>query len=56
VAVRGDDGMIRIFEIWDSREQAEEWTKKVVAAREELGLGGSAPPQMTYFELHKLAR
>jgi hypothetical protein len=28
VAARGDDGMIRIFEIWDSREQAEEWTQE----------------------------
>jgi hypothetical protein len=56
VAARGEDGTIRIVEVWDSREQAEEWTKKVMAAREELGVGESGPPEMTYLEVHKLFR
>ena len=55
IAARGEDGKIRVIEVWDSREQAEEFGKKVTAAREEAGFGGDTPP-ITYFELHKLVQ
>jgi hypothetical protein len=54
IAARRDDGKIRIIEVWDSREQAEEFGEKVRAAREEAGFGGEVPP-ITYFEVHHLA-
>lgn len=53
IAARGDDGKIRVIEVWDSREEAEAFGAKVMAAREELGFGGGRPP-MTYLELHSL--
>ncbi len=53
LAARGDDGRVRVIEVWDSRDQAEEFGQKVRAAREELGFGGEAPP-ITYFEVHNL--
>jgi hypothetical protein len=34
------DGEIRVTEVWDSRDQAEGFGAKVMAAREELGFGG----------------
>ena len=52
IAARGDDGKIRIIEVWDSREQAEEFGERVRAARNELGFGGGMPP-ITYFEVHR---
>ena len=36
-AAVGEDGKIRIFEVWDSREQAEAWGEKVMAVRKETG-------------------
>ena len=53
IAALGDDGKIRVIEAWDSREEAEAFGEKVMAARSELGFGGGRPP-MTYFEVHKL--
>jgi hypothetical protein len=53
IAARGDDGKIRVIEVWDSREEAEAFGEKVMAAREELGFGGGRPP-LTYLELHSL--
>jgi len=53
IAARGDDGKIRVIEVWDSREEAESFGHKVMAAREELGFGGDRPP-MTYLEVHNL--
>ena len=52
VSAVGDDGQLRIFEVWDSREQAEAWAEKVAAAREEAGVGG-APPTIEYLEDRK---
>jgi hypothetical protein len=52
IAAKGDDGAIRIVEVWDSREQAEAWGEKVRAVREELGVGGGAEPAITYLEVH----
>jgi hypothetical protein len=53
IAARGDDGKIRVIEVWDSREEAEAFGQTVMAARQELGFGGERPP-MTYLEVHKL--
>ncbi len=53
VAAVGDDGQLRIFEVWDSREQAEAWAEKVAAAREEAGLGGGQPT-IEYLEVHSV--
>jgi hypothetical protein len=54
LAARGEDGNIRVIDVWDTREQAEAFTEKVRAAREELGIGRSSPPQITYLEVHRL--
>jgi len=53
IAARGDDGKIRVIEVWDSREEAEAFGQKVMAAREELGFGGDRPP-LTHLEVHNL--
>jgi hypothetical protein len=50
-AAIGEDGKIRIFEVWDSREQAEAWGEKVMAVRTEAGFG-DGPPQIEYLEVH----
>ena len=42
-AAVGEDGKIRVFEVWDSREQAEAWGEKVMAVRTEAGFGEGAP-------------
>jgi hypothetical protein len=55
IAAQGDDGMIRVVEVWESREQAEEFTKKVMAAREELGIATGRPP-IEYLEVHRLVQ
>ena len=43
----GEDGTIRVFEVWDSREQAEAWGEKVMAVRTEAGFG-DGPPSIEY--------
>ena len=55
IAAKGDDGMLRVIEVWDSRDMAEEFTKKVMAAREELGIATGRPP-IQYLEVHRLAQ
>jgi len=55
IAARGDDGKIRVIEVWDSRAESEDFGAKVRAAREEVGLGGSAPP-ITYLDVHNIAQ
>ena len=55
VAAIGDDGKVRIVEVWDSREQAEAWGEKVAAAREKAGFGG-APPSIEYLEVHSIVQ
>jgi len=54
-AAIGEDGKVRIVEIWDSREQAEAWGEKVAAAREAAGLGGR-PPSIEYLEVHSVVQ
>ena len=51
----GEDGKIRIFEVWDSRDEAEAWGEKVAAAREEAGFAGS-PPAIEYLEVHRIVQ
>ena len=53
IAARGDDGKIHVIEVWDSRDDAEAFGQKVMAARGELGFGGERPP-ITYLDLHGL--
>ena len=55
VAAIGDDGKVRIVEVWDSREQAEAWGEKVAVAREEAGFGGR-PPSIEYLEVHRIVQ
>jgi len=55
VAAIGEDGNIRIVEVWDSREQAEAWGEKVAAARAEAGLDGD-PPSIEYLEVHSIVQ
>ena len=53
IAALGEDGKIRVIEVWGSRDEAEAFGQKVMAARQELGFGGDRPP-MDYFEVHSL--
>ena len=55
VAAVGDDGKVRIVEVWETREQAEAWGEKVAAAREAAGLGG-APPSIEYLDVHSIVQ
>jgi hypothetical protein len=55
VATIGEGGKIRIVEVWDSREQAEAWSEKVAAAREEAGFG-ERPPSIEYVEVHNVVQ
>ncbi|HEV3283505.1 MAG TPA: hypothetical protein VG010_04820 [Solirubrobacteraceae bacterium] len=52
VAAVADDGTIRVLEVWDSREEAERFTERVRAAREEVGVPG--PPSIAYMDVHSL--
>ena len=55
VAAKGDDGKIRIIELWDSRDEAERFTEeKVRPAREAAGFA-ERQPTITYLEVHRLA-
>ena len=55
VAAIGEDGKVRIVEVWDSREQAEAWGEKVTAARNEAGFG-DGPPSIEYLEVHNVVK
>lgn len=54
-AAIGGDGNIRIFEIWDSREQADAWGEKVMAARVAEGIEGE-PPALEYLDVHSVVQ
>jgi hypothetical protein len=54
VGALASDGKIRVFELWDSRDQAEEFSKKIMAVRAELGVGGGGPPPIQYLEVHNV--
>ena len=54
IGARGEDGKIRVIEVWDDRAQAEQFGEKVRAARQELGIGVGREPTITYLEIHNL--
>ena len=54
-AAVGEDGKIRVFEVWDSREQAEAWGEKVMAVRTEPGFG-DGPPSIEYLNVHRVVQ
>ena len=54
IAALGDDGTVRIVELWESREQAESWTEQVRGARQQLGIGPATPPPITYYDVHRV--
>jgi hypothetical protein len=57
IAALGDDGTVRIVEVWDNREQAEEFGEKVRVAREAAGVGGDGgPPAIEYLEVHRVVQ
>ncbi len=55
VAAVGEDGKIRIVEVWDSREDAEAWGEKVMAVRTESGFG-DGPPSIEYLDVHNVVQ
>lgn len=55
VAAVGEDGKVRIVEVWDSREEAEAWGEKVMAARNEAGFG-EGPPSIEYLDVHSVVQ
>ncbi len=52
-AALGEDGNVRIFEVWDSREEAEAWGERVAAARADAGFEG-ALPSIEILEIHSV--
>lgn len=54
LAALGEDGKLRIVEVWDSRDEAEQWTEQVKVARNEVGVEG--PPVVVYYEVHNLVQ
>ena len=54
VAAVGEDGKIRVFEVWDSREQAEAWGEKVRVVRTEGGF--SEPLSIEYLDVHNVVQ
>lgn len=54
IAARGDDGKIRVIEVWDSKEQAERWSEENVRPAREEAAPDVGDPTITYFEVHNL--
>ncbi len=50
LAAVGEDGKIRVVEVWDSRSDSEAFGEAVRAAREELGI--SEPASSSLLEVH----
>ena len=50
VAAVGDDGKIRIFDVWDTQSQAEAFEEAVRAARTEVGI--SEEPKISILRVH----
>ena len=55
IAAIGDDGLMRVIEVWESRDQAEAFAEKVIEARTEIGVA-PVRPQVQYLEVHKIAQ
>ena len=54
IAAVGEDGKVRVIEVWETRDQAEAWGDKVRAVRQELGVGDPGSPPITYLEAHRV--
>jgi hypothetical protein len=54
LAALDEDDKLRIVEVWDSRDEAEQWGVKVAAARKEFGL--EARPPIVYYEVHNFVQ
>jgi hypothetical protein len=50
----GDDGDLKVSEIWDSREQMEAFGERLMPVLEEAGIQMSAEPQV--FEAHYIEK
>lgn len=55
VAAVGEDGKVRIIEVWDSRAEAEAWGEKVMAARTDAGVGDGRP-SIEYLNVHSVVK
>ena len=55
VAALGQDGKVRVVEVWDSRAEAEAWGEKVMAQRTASGFG-DGPPKIEYMEVHNIVQ
>ena len=55
IAAIGDDGLMRVIEVWESRDQAEAFGEKVIAARSEIGIA-PVRPQIQYMDVHRVAQ
>ena len=53
VAAAGEDGKIRVVEVWESRDEADAFGEAVRAAREELGI--AEPASVSLLEVHNQA-
>lgn len=48
-----EDGVFRIFDVWDSREQAERFlSERVMPLAAEIAGEGAAPQRQYFYELH----
>jgi hypothetical protein len=52
VAAVAEDGKIRIFDVWDSKSQAEAFGEAVRAARVEVGV--TDEPKITILDVHNV--
>ena len=50
----GDDGNLRVSEIWESREQLQAFGDKLMPILQDLGIEFSAEPEI--FEVHNIVR
>jgi len=54
IAAIGEDGKVRVIDVWETRQQAEAWGDQVQRVRNDLGLATSAPPAITYLDAHRV--
>jgi hypothetical protein len=50
----GDEGNLRVSEIWDSREQLQAFSDRLMPILTDIGIEFSAEPEI--FEVHNLAK
>jgi hypothetical protein len=55
LAAVGENGKVRIVEVWESRDEAEAWGEKVAAARDEAGFGAQQP-SIEYLDVHRVTQ